>query len=229
MSVFGAHTVIDTPSSSKTHERPISRHKACVDLFTNCRRSRGLITSCANSSKELQKLEREAGRSEVAAMAGAGIFDLEKQFAFYGAYHSNRINILIHLVFVWPILFTALLLLAYSKPLAPQLPVMAALPFHEYMVLNYSFVFSAVYALYYISLEPKSGSLGALLVLLCWVGANAVAQHVPWVSGWKVCYITSFLFTVLGLGFLFMNINLFLRWRFADCCDFAGCELVSSI
>jgi uncharacterized membrane protein YGL010W len=52
-------------------------------------------------------------------MTRGGIFDLERQFAFYGAYHSNKINILIHLVFVWPILFTALLLLAYSKPLAP--------------------------------------------------------------------------------------------------------------
>jgi uncharacterized membrane protein YGL010W len=122
-------------------------------------------------------------------MAGSGIFDLEKQFAFYGAYHSNKYNILIHLMFVWPILFTALILLAYTPPLAPQLPAMAALPYHEYMVLNYSFVFTAVYALYYIVLEPKSGSLAALLVLLCWIGANAVAQHVPWVSGWKVVAI----------------------------------------
>jgi hypothetical protein len=61
-------------------------------------------------------------------MTRGGIFDLERQFAFYGAYHNNKINILIHLVFVWPILFTALLLLAYSKPLAPQLPLMAARP-----------------------------------------------------------------------------------------------------
>lgn len=130
-------------------------------------------------------------------MAKSGIFDLEKQFAQYGAYHSNKINILIHCVFVWPILFSALTLLAYTKPLAPQLPVMAALPYHEYMALNYSFVLTAVYALYYISLEPKSGSLGALMVLLCWVGANAVAQHVPWISGWKVYLVLSEIFRLM--------------------------------
>ena len=116
----------------------------------------------------------------------SGLFDLETQFAFYGAYHSNKYNILIHLIFVWPILFSALTLLAYTPPLASQLPVMAALPYHEYMVLNYSFVFTAVYALYYIALEPKSGSLAAGMVIGCWMGANAVAKHVPWVSGWKV-------------------------------------------
>ncbi|GFZ00173.1 ER membrane protein, putative [Actinidia rufa] len=40
-------------------------------------------------------------------MGKIGLFDLEKHFAFYGAYHRNPINIAIHTVFVWPILFTA--------------------------------------------------------------------------------------------------------------------------
>lgn len=119
-------------------------------------------------------------------MGNGGIFDLEKQFAQYGAYHSNKINILIHVIFVWPILFTAFTLLAYTQPLAPQTPFMAALPYHEYMVLNYSFVAAAVYALFYISLEQKSGSVAAFMVLVCWIGANAVAQHVPYSLGWKV-------------------------------------------
>ncbi|KAL8104666.1 hypothetical protein AgCh_028760 [Apium graveolens] len=29
-------------------------------------------------------------------MGAHGVFDLEKHFAFYGAYHSNKVNILIH-------------------------------------------------------------------------------------------------------------------------------------
>lgn len=115
-----------------------------------------------------------------------GVFNLEDQFSFYGAYHHNKINVLIHTVFVWPIYFSASTLLAYTPPLAPQLPIMAALPYHGYMVLNYSFVLAAVYALFYISLEPKSGSVGAFLVLLCWMGSNAVAQHLPYALGWKV-------------------------------------------
>lgn len=124
----------------------------------------------------------------MAEMGGSGgIFDLEKQYAQYGAYHSNKTNVLIHMIFVWPILLSAFTLLAYTQPFAPQTPFMAVLPYHEYMVLNYSFVAAAVYALFYISLERKSGSLAAFLVLGCWVGANAIAQHVPYTSGWKVC------------------------------------------
>lgn len=118
--------------------------------------------------------------------AAMGVFNLEDQFSFYGAYHHNKINVLIHIVFVWPIYFSASTLLAYTPPLAPQLPIMAALPCHDYMVLNYSFLLATVYALFYISLEPKSGSVGAFLVLLCWMGSNAVAQHLPYALGWKV-------------------------------------------
>ncbi|KAI3820846.1 hypothetical protein L1987_08395 [Smallanthus sonchifolius] len=44
-------------------------------------------------------------------MAKIGLFDLEKHFAFYGAYHSNPVNIFIHMLFVWPILFTSLVIL----------------------------------------------------------------------------------------------------------------------
>ncbi|XP_024399123.1 2-hydroxy-palmitic acid dioxygenase MPO1 [Physcomitrium patens] len=123
-------------------------------------------------------------------MGSSGLLDLEKQFAFYGAYHSNKVNILIHVCFVWPIVFGIVSLLAYTNPLAPQLPVMAALPFHEYMVLNYSFIFTAVYAWFYIILEPKSGSLAAFLMILCWIGANAVAQHIPYASGWRIIAVS---------------------------------------
>ncbi|XP_022768638.1 uncharacterized endoplasmic reticulum membrane protein YGL010W-like isoform X2 [Durio zibethinus] len=39
-------------------------------------------------------------------MRKPGLFDLENHFAFYGAYHSNPMNVLIHALFVWPIFFT---------------------------------------------------------------------------------------------------------------------------
>ncbi|KAI7751188.1 hypothetical protein M8C21_027800 [Ambrosia artemisiifolia] len=50
-----------------------------------------------------------------------GFLDLEKNFAFYAAYHSNPINIAIHMIFVWPIFFTALLLF-YFIPTPFNLP-----------------------------------------------------------------------------------------------------------
>ncbi|GAV85230.1 DUF962 domain-containing protein [Cephalotus follicularis] len=45
-----------------------------------------------------------------------GILDLEKHFAFYGAYHRNPVNIVIHTLFVWPILFTSLVLFYFIPP-----------------------------------------------------------------------------------------------------------------
>uniref|UniRef100_A0A7I4DVA1 DUF962 domain-containing protein n=1 Tax=Physcomitrium patens TaxID=3218 RepID=A0A7I4DVA1_PHYPA len=99
--------------------------------------------------------ERPSGQQNYAAVTlvfhgGIGIFDLEKHFEFCGAYHSHKINVLIHVSFVWPITFSLGVLLAYTKPLSPQLPFMAG-----------------VYALFYVTLEPKLGTRAALLVLLC--------------------------------------------------------------
>nr|ACN40113.1 unknown [Picea sitchensis] len=109
-------------------------------------------------------------------MAG-GIFDLEKQFAFYGAYHNNAINVLIHTIFVWPIFFTALVLGCFTPALGllPFSP--GAFPFQEYMILNLSFVVAVVYALFYIMLDKKAGTLAAALCLLCWVSSNSLAQR----------------------------------------------------
>ncbi|KAG0617200.1 hypothetical protein M758_5G172300 [Ceratodon purpureus] len=122
-------------------------------------------------------------------MVGVGLFDLEDQFAFYGAYHNNKVNVMTHVICVWPLLFGGLIMLAYTQPLAMQFPFMVSLPFHEYMSLNYCFVACVIYALFYVSLEYKSGSLAALLVLFCWIAANALAYHYPYTVGWKIAAI----------------------------------------
>lgn len=46
-------------------------------------------------------------------------FDLMEQLSFYGAYHSNRWNQLIHFVFVPAIFFTVVVWLAYTPALVP--------------------------------------------------------------------------------------------------------------
>ncbi|KAL8130305.1 hypothetical protein V2J09_019460 [Rumex salicifolius] len=95
-----------------------------------------------------------------------GSFDLEDQFAFYGAYHSNPINIFIHMVFVWPIFYTSLVLFYFA-------------PF------NVSFLFAAMYALFYIKWDKKAGSLAALLCFLCWLGSCALASRLGYSVAWK--------------------------------------------
>lgn len=115
-------------------------------------------------------------------MGRIGLFDLEKHFAFYGAYHSNPINIAIHTLFVWPIFFTSLVFLYFTPPLfkAPELVLGYGL------VFNYGFLLAAVYAFFYVSLDYKAGSFAALICLFCWVGSSILAQRLGFSLAWKV-------------------------------------------
>ena len=102
----------------------------------------------------------------------AGLLDLETQFAFYGAYHSAPLNILIHAIFVWPIFFTGLLFLYFTPPI-----VQIAIPFELPLVLNFGFVFALAYAVYYFCLDRRAGSAGALLCFLCWIGSSFLGNR----------------------------------------------------
>nr|AFK33784.1 unknown [Lotus japonicus] len=108
------------------------------------------------------------------------LLDLEKHFAFYGAYHSNPINIAIHILFVWPILFTALVILYFTPPLFSPL-----IPYHPF-VFNLGFFFAIFYALFYAALDLKAGSFTAFLTLLCWVASSFVANSLGFSLAWKV-------------------------------------------
>ncbi|XP_039172199.1 uncharacterized protein LOC104453935 isoform X2 [Eucalyptus grandis] len=121
-------------------------------------------------------------------MAKPGLLDLEKHFAFYGAYHSNPVNVAIHMVFVWPILFTALLLLCYAPPLFGLPPIELSLFGHGLaLFLNVGCLLALVYAAFYVFLDPRAGSLAALLCLMCWVAASFVAGRLGFSLAWKLC------------------------------------------
>ncbi|KAK1373363.1 Endoplasmic reticulum membrane protein-like [Heracleum sosnowskyi] len=109
------------------------------------------------------------------------IFDLEKNFAFYGAYHSNPVNIFIHMLFVWPILFTSLVLLYFTPPIFSKFDL-----FGNSLVLNIGFFLTLIYALFYVCLDIKAGSLGAFLCFACWVYGSSVAQYLGFSLAWKV-------------------------------------------
>ncbi|PWA76964.1 hypothetical protein CTI12_AA227980 [Artemisia annua] len=111
-------------------------------------------------------------------MSKIGLFDLEKHFAFYGAYHSNPVNIFIHMLFVWPILFTALVILYFTPPL-----VGFSL---GSLVLNYGFLFTVIYAAFYVCLDKKAGAFAGFLCFLCWVFGSFLAQHLGYSLAWKV-------------------------------------------
>lgn len=111
-----------------------------------------------------------------------GLFDLEKNFAFYGAYHSNPANVIIHTIFVWPILFTALILWHFTPPL-----LLLHLPASDINIgIGMGFLFALIYGLFYFLMDKKAGSLAALLCILCWVGSDLLAAQLGFSLAWKV-------------------------------------------
>ncbi|XP_020521402.1 uncharacterized endoplasmic reticulum membrane protein C16E8.02 [Amborella trichopoda] len=144
-------------------------------------------------------------------MARGSLFDLEKHFAFYGAYHSDPINIIIHTLFVWPIFYTNLILMAFTPSLFP------IFDFHENLVPNLGFFFALVYGIFYVSLDKKAGSLAALLCLLCWVNSAFLAHRLGFSLAWKVRDNSISLSSLLFL-FCFMFLNS-MRLFFLTSCD----------
>uniref|UniRef100_A0A5B6YN95 Endoplasmic reticulum membrane protein C16E8.02 n=1 Tax=Davidia involucrata TaxID=16924 RepID=A0A5B6YN95_DAVIN len=120
-------------------------------------------------------------------MGKMGLFDLEKHFAFYGAYHSNPVNIFIHMLFVWPIFFTSLVLFFFTPSIC-HLGPFAFCPFRcsQGLAVNFGFFFALIYALFYICLDKKAGSLAALLCFGCWVSSNFLGSYLGFSLAWKV-------------------------------------------
>lgn len=114
-----------------------------------------------------------------------GLLDLEKHFAFYGSYHSNSINIIIHILFVWPIVFTSLILLYFTPPLfSPSQTLLNFIP--HVLIFNIGFFLTVFYALFYVALDVKAGSFVAVLTFLCWVSSSFVANSLGFELAWKV-------------------------------------------
>ncbi|XP_057466274.1 2-hydroxy-palmitic acid dioxygenase mpo1-like [Actinidia eriantha] len=114
-------------------------------------------------------------------MGKIGLFDIERHFAFYGAYHSNPVNILIHMLFVWPLLFTSLVLLYFTPPFF-DCPFQCRLG----LVPNLGLLFTLICALFYVCLDKKAGSLAAMLCLACWVSGSLLAKHLGFSLAWKI-------------------------------------------
>jgi hypothetical protein len=56
-------------------------------------------------------LNNKKGFWRIYMMAIKNAFNLEKQFTFYASYHRQPVNVAIHLLCIWPILSTAILML----------------------------------------------------------------------------------------------------------------------
>ncbi|GMH45255.1 hypothetical protein BSKO_13212 [Bryopsis sp. KO-2023] len=115
-----------------------------------------------------------------------GPFNLLDQLTMYGSYHNNPWNQLLHFVFVPVLVWTVAVWFAHSGPYFPNpLPE----PYNWLLSVNLSFVFLALYAIYYVMLDPIAGLTWGLFVgLPLWVGGNAMWAFVE--GGWKWAALT---------------------------------------
>ncbi|KAJ0399419.1 hypothetical protein ATCC90586_000393 [Pythium insidiosum] len=116
-------------------------------------------------------------------------FNLEKQLVFYMSYHHDKINQWIHLVCIWPILITAIIMTAETNAFVEPPRGLAENSFGKLLVFNLSAVVAVVYVIWYIVLDPRAGSLGAVLVFASYLFANWLAHNAPslfGVSAWVI-------------------------------------------
>jgi uncharacterized membrane protein YGL010W len=125
-------------------------------------------------------------------MAGLNL-NLLDQLTFYGSYHSNKWNQLIHFFFVPAIFWSAGVWLASSGPLV-SVPLglraaAATLPswLSSGLQFNVAFFIVVAYCLYYLTLEPVAGLSWSVLVgLPLWLTATAFQQQVHKAGLWAL-------------------------------------------
>ncbi|KAJ7047656.1 hypothetical protein C8F04DRAFT_1286241 [Mycena alexandri] len=128
------------------------------------------------------------------------LFDVQTQLTFYGAYHSNRINILIHIICV-P------LLIWYRILMASEIPVPAIVPaihhsFSKHLVfeLNFPAIQTALYLAYYFALEPFAALLYTPQMVLSLLTATAYSRSSAHITQAMILHGVSWIAQFLGHG-----------------------------
>ncbi|KLO15761.1 DUF962-domain-containing protein [Schizopora paradoxa] len=105
-----------------------------------------------------------------------GAFNLEKQLVFYGAYHSNKVNVRIHMVCVPIIMWTALVMIS-SFPTPSWMPDYTHV-FNDHLVfkLNWASVLSVLYVAYYTVLFAPAALMYAPQQIFFVLTANSIAH-----------------------------------------------------
>ncbi|KAI0838986.1 DUF962-domain-containing protein [Hypoxylon sp. FL0890] len=124
--------------------------------------------------------------------------NLERQLAFYGAYHRNSINIAIHMVCVPLILFSGFALAANSGTLIP-LPRFLTIP---HLDLNLSTLAAFTWGGLYVLLEPVAGTILALICLGAAAATNTAHSENPTLTNQVaiVVHVLSWLLQFMGHG-----------------------------
>jgi len=105
------------------------------------------------------------------------LFNIRKQLAFYGSYHSHPINVFVHIVFV-PLIMWSFQVLAYDLPRPTFLPqVHYRLNDYLEFEVTYGTVQGLLWLAYYYILDPFAAVLYTPQAILSILAANAFAQR----------------------------------------------------
>ncbi|EIN10393.1 DUF962-domain-containing protein [Punctularia strigosozonata HHB-11173 SS5] len=106
-----------------------------------------------------------------------GLFDVRKQLTFYGAYHSNHTNVLIHMCCV-PVLLWTFQAMITRIPTPSWMP-RGYTPINDYMAveMNWTTTFTVLYLLYYYILEPTAALIYTPQLVLSWLTATSFAHR----------------------------------------------------
>ncbi|KAM6495620.1 Protein of unknown function (DUF962) domain containing protein [Amanita muscaria] len=128
------------------------------------------------------------------------VFNVDKQLTFYGAYHSNRINVLIHIICV-PLLVWSF------QVLTSQLPVPSSIPDIHYKIndyltfdLNIPAIHAAIYFVYYSTLEPLAALLYLPQLTLSLLSATAFSKNPDHITQAAVLHAISWIAQFVGHG-----------------------------
>jgi len=134
-------------------------------------------------------------------MAVSDLVNVEKQLAFYGAYHSNKINVLIHIICVPMIVWS-------FQALVAPLPIPSFLPAYHYVVndymvfdVNYATIMGVVYLAYYYMLEPLAALLYTPQMVITVLTATSFAQRPGYLSQAIAIHAFSWVAQFAGHGF----------------------------
>jgi uncharacterized membrane protein YGL010W len=128
------------------------------------------------------------------------LFDVNKQLTFYGAYHSNKTNIIIHIICV-PLLLWTFQVLSSEIPLPQFIPHIHH-EFNQYLVfnLNAPAIHAGLYLLYYLALEPVAALLYAPQLALSLLTATAFSYQRDAMTSAGILHIVSWIAQFLGHG-----------------------------
>ncbi|CAM9867493.1 unnamed protein product, partial [Ectocarpus fasciculatus] len=100
-------------------------------------------------------------------------FSLEDQFTFYASYHSNRVNKFIHLLCIWPIIWTGVALMTQCSFGKLPSDVLELLPLRdEAWNVHLGTPVVMVYIFVYLVMDPFAGGVASLMMATTYLTSN---------------------------------------------------------